>query len=224
MNIFTLKTQINTNPAGIWLLSETFNIDGNTDLKEYLNSLMACHFFLEGDYYVEGGYYIENISKIPFRYTIGEQVLLDGDKVNKCFTRESVKNYIANNPPIPPGWKGTADEFKNLVLATPDDKLNDFIALYGLNVPALEEPTGYRDTLKILRTTVEDLEYAQREADKSGYYRHGQVIDAFDFLKEHLENHVSELDNSGFSVATLKNDVIVFKAGAMIIDSTMQGT
>lgn len=209
MNVFTLKTQINTNPAGIWLLSKTFNIDGNTDLKEYLNSLMGCHFF------VPGGSYTECISPIPFKYTIGEQVLLDGDLVNKCFTRESVKNCIAEMLTY-----GTPEDFKNLVLTTPEDGLNDFLAPYHLNVPALEEPTGYRDTLKILRMTVEDLKDAQSEADKSGYYRQGRVIDAFDFLKEHLENHVSELDNSGFSVATLKNDVIVFTTGSMIVDST----
>lgn len=212
MNIFTLKTQINTNPAGIWLLSKTFNIDGNTDLKEYLNSLMRCHFF------VPGGSYTECISPIPFKCTIGEQVLLDGDLVNKCFTRESVKNCIAGML-----IDGTPENFKNLVLTTPEDKLNNFLAPYHLNVPAFDKPTGYRDTLKILRTTAEDLKVAQRESDLSGYYNHAQAIDAFDFLKEHLENHVSELDNSGFSVATLKDDVIVFTTGAMIVDSTPPG-
>ena len=204
MNIFTLKTQINDNPPQT-LLAEAvlFDVTSDAEVKESLNYLMQFHF---------GGLNQElsvwYAGPRLFRYYIGEQVLVDGDVVNKCFTRESVKNCIANNRPL--GWDGTADEFKNLILATPDDKLNDFLFSYNFSVPAFDKTTGYRDTLKILRTTAEDTPPLDPNV---------QYIDAFDYLKAELKNHVTELDNNGFSVAILKDDAIIFTTEAMLVEN-----
>ena len=211
MNNFLLKTQINDNPPQVWSLFEPFNINNNRELKKNLNHLMQTHF-LGLEY--SGS---RSINPISFRYYIGKQVLLDGDLVNKCFTRESVKAHIANTIPPPSDgdaaadWEGTLEEF---VLAIPDDKFNAFLVPYNLSIPAFDKPSSYRDTLKILRTTGEDTLPSGDNV---------QYIDAFDFLKEHLENHVSELDNSGFSVAILKGDVIVFTTAAMIVEPLGRG-
>ena len=223
MNIFTLKTQINENPPQLWRLKKSFNI--NTELKKNLNYLMRCHFlgFEPGNPRAEC---IDNPT--GFLYFIGSQTLLSEGVVSQCFTRKSAKAYLANNPPF--GWDGTPENFKNLVLTTPEDKLNNFLPPH-LSIPALEEPTGYHETLKILRTTAEDLEYAGN--GNIGYgegvgYREGgdgippadynvQYIDAFDYLKADLVNHVSELDNNGFSIAILNDNTIIFTAEAMIV-------
>ena len=246
MNNFILKTQINENPPQLWRLKKSFNI--NTELKKNLNYLMRCHFlgFEPGNPRVEC---IDNPT--GFLYFIGSQTLLGEGVVSQCFTRKSAKTCLANNPQ--PDWDGPPENFKNLVLTTPDDKLNDFLPPY-LSIPALEEPTGYHETLKILRTTAEDLEYVEnldygegggyRESGESippaeegleyvgniGYGGYGeggdgiplpdynvQYTDAFDFLKADLVNHVSELDNNGFSIAILNDNTIIFTAEAMIV-------
>ena len=222
MNNFILKTQIKDNPPQLWRLKKSFNI--NTELKKNLNYLMRCHFVgLEPEHPR-----VECIEPAGFLYFIGSQTLLGEGVVSQCFTRKSAKAYLANNPPF--GWDGTPENFKNLVLTTPEDKLNDFLPPH-LSIPALEEPTGYHETLKILRTTAEDLEYAGNgsiEYGESVGYREGgdgiplpdynvQYIDAFDYLKADLVNHVTELDNNGFSIAILNDNAIIFTAGAMIV-------
>lgn len=206
MKNFLLKTQINDYPVQLWTLTEPFDINSGAELKKNLNYLMRSHFVGEPELQR-----VESIGPMGFLYAIGSQILLDGDKVNKCFTRKSVKADFSKTL-LPPDWQGTLEEFNNFVLAIPDDEFNDFLAPYRLSVPAFDEPTGYRDTLKILRTTAEDTPL---DPDV-------QYIDAFDFLKEHLENHVSELDNSGFSVATIKDDAIIFTAEAMIVGNPPQ--
>ena len=203
MNNFLLKTQINDNPPQLWRLKEPFDIDSRPELKKNLNYLMQSHFVEFGPEPLR----VECISPTGFLYVIGSQILLDGDKVNKCFTRKSIKADFSRTL-LPPDWQGTLEEFNNFVLAIPDNRFNDFIAQNYLSIPAFDEPSSYRDTLKILRTTVEDPYPLSPGV---------QYIDAFDFLKEHLVNHVSELDNSGFSVAVLKDDAIVFTAEAIIL-------
>lgn len=202
MNNFLLKTQINDNPPQLCWTYNPFDITRGAAIKQNLDYIMRSHF-LDSQ---PQRFWVEWTKPIQFEYGIGEQVLVDGGLVNKCFTRESARAYVANH--MPSNWHGDWEYFKNLVLATPEDKLNDFLAPYHLNVPAFDKPTGYRDTLKILRTTGEDTLPSGDNV---------QYIDAFDFLKEHLENHVSELDDSGFSVAILKDDSIVFTTAAMIV-------
>lgn len=217
MNNFLLKTQINDNPPQLWRLNEPFDVNSKTELTENLNYLMQSHFLgFESEEELQRVECIDN--PMGVLYFIGEKVLLAGDVVNQCFTRESAKaDCVKNFIRLPLDWQGTSEEFKNFILAMPDDEFNDFLAPYRLSVPAFDKPTGYRDTLKILRTTAEDVEHAKNLANIFQLDPYVQCLDAFDFLKVHLINHVSELDNSGFSVATLKDDAIVFTAGAMVV-------
>lgn len=201
MNNFLLKTQINDNPPQLWTLQELFDINSDAEVKKNLNYLMQAHFARRRGEPFD----ISDINLGDFRYYVGERVFFETGTVWQCFTRKSVKAYLANN--LRP-----SAEVKNLVLATPDDKFNNFLAQYNLSVPAFDKPTGYRDTLKILRTTADDTVHLSNDV---------QFIDAFDFLKEHLENHVSELDNSGFSIANATDCAIIFTAEAMIVESTL---
>lgn len=206
MNIFILKTQINDNPPQLCWSHDPFDMTLGAAIKQNLNYLLRCHFLATQPQ----RFWVDWIKPMQFEYGIGEQVLLDGDLVNKCFTRESARAYVANH--MPSNWRGDWEYFKNLVLAMPEDQLNEFLAPYYLSIPAFDKPTDYSETLKILRTTVEDT---------LPFEDNVQYIDAFDFLKVHLINHVSELDNSGFSIANLQDDAIVFTTAAMIVYSTL---
>ena len=220
MSNFLLKTQINDNPPQVWTLNESFNAGSWLEVTKNLNYLMLSHFlgFESEEEELQRVECIDN--PMGVLYFIGRQTLSDGDIVNKCFTRESAKaDFVKNFIRLPLDWQGTSEEFKNFILAMPDDEFNDFLAPYNLSIPAFDKPTGYRDTLKILRTTAEDVEHAKNLANIFQLDPYVQCLDAFDFLKVHLVNHVSELDNSGFSIATLKDDAIVFSAEAMIVES-----
>lgn len=198
---FVLKTQVNDNPPQLWTLGP-FGSGSDAVVEQRLNYLMGCHFSERLD-----SFDAQPIESTKFFYFVGGLVILDGGFVYKGFTRESAKACIANSWPLPSKWRGTPEEFNNYVLTRPDDQFNDCLALYGRTIPALDEPSSYRDTLKILRTTAED----------APWYGHPEYWDAFNFLKEQVVNHVTELDNSGFSVATLEGDVIVFTAEAMVL-------